>query len=119
MQTKLYPAKMTLVRSVAVTSEISNVRGARKIAVSRLEKLMVWTAIKLRIFYFALIILKKPKLVWQTFREMLRLRNNVWGGDLKKLYRVDGKYYFNMYTPGWPSKAYDQLIKAELRRRAS
>jgi MoaA/NifB/PqqE/SkfB family radical SAM enzyme len=73
----------------------------------------------LRIFYFACIILKKPALVWRLFRTMLQLRNNVWGGDLKKLYKIDGRYYFNMYTPGWPSKAYDSLIKAELRRQAS
>jgi MoaA/NifB/PqqE/SkfB family radical SAM enzyme len=50
---------------------------------------------------------------------MLHMRNNVWGGDLKKLYRVDGKLYFNLYTPGWPSKGYDNLIKSELQRRAS
>lgn len=83
------------------------------------EKSFTWFAIKLRIFYFSCIVLKKPALIWRLFKAMLQLRNNVWGGDLKKLYKVDGKYYFNMYTPGWPSKAYDELIKAELRRQAS
>lgn len=83
------------------------------------EKSLVWLAIKLRIFYFACLVLKKPAKVWRLFKTMLRLRNNVWGGDLKKIYKVDGKYYFNMYTPGWPSVAYDELIKAELRRHAS
>lgn len=83
-----------------------------------LEKTIIWWAIKLRIFYFACIVLKKPKLIWRTFQQMLRLRTDVWGGDLKKIYRVEGKYYFNQYTPGWPSKAYDTLIKGELRRHA-
>lgn len=84
----------------------------------RVEKTITWWAIKLRIFWFACIILKRPALIWKTFRAMLTLRNNVWGGDLKKMYKVGGKYYFNQYTPGWPSKAYDELIKGELRRHA-
>lgn len=83
------------------------------------EKKFIWLAIKLRIFYLACVVLKKPQRIWRLFKAMLQLRNNVWGGDLKKLYKVDGRYYFNMYTPGWPSKAYDDLIKAELRRQAS
>ncbi len=83
-----------------------------------LEKTLIWWAIKLRIFYFSCIILKRPSLIWKTFRAMLALRNNVWAGDLKKIYKVHGKYYFNQYTPGWPSAAYDELIKSELRRHA-
>jgi MoaA/NifB/PqqE/SkfB family radical SAM enzyme len=83
-----------------------------------LEQTIIWWAIKLRIFYFACIILKRPQKVWQVYKNMLHLRSNVWGGDLKKIYKVNGKYYFNQYTPGWPSKAYDFLIKSELRRHA-
>ncbi|MDN3659313.1 radical SAM protein [Ferruginibacter paludis] len=84
-----------------------------------IEKYFTWMFIKLRIFYFACIILKRPDKIISTFKTMLRLRNNVWGGDLKKMYKIDGKYYFNQYTPGWPSGAYDLLIKSELRRHAS
>jgi MoaA/NifB/PqqE/SkfB family radical SAM enzyme len=85
----------------------------------KLERTITWWAIKLRIFYFACIILKKPGLILKTFRALLNLRNNVWGGDLKKIYKIGGKYYFNQYTPGWPSRNYDELIKGELRRHAS
>jgi MoaA/NifB/PqqE/SkfB family radical SAM enzyme len=80
------------------------------------HKAIVWNLIKMRIFYFAVIILKRPALIWKTFRTMLELRQNVWGGDLKKIYKVDGKYYFNQYTPGWPGKLYDRVIKRELKR---
>ncbi|MBP6023757.1 radical SAM protein [Ferruginibacter sp.] len=83
-----------------------------------IETAITWWRIKLRIFYFACIILKSPVKVWATFKTMISLRNNVWAGDLKKMYKIDGKYYFNQYTPGWPSKAYDFLIKSELRRHA-
>jgi MoaA/NifB/PqqE/SkfB family radical SAM enzyme len=83
-----------------------------------LHRTIVWSLIKMRIFYFACLILKKPGLIVRTFRTMLALRQNVWGGDLKKIYKVDGKYYFNQYTPGWPGKLYDRVIKRELSRHA-
>ncbi len=83
-----------------------------------LHKSIVWFLIKLRIFYFACIILKRPGLIFKTFKTMLALRQNVWGGDLKKIYKIDGKYYFNQYTPGWPGKLYDRIIKEELKRHA-
>jgi MoaA/NifB/PqqE/SkfB family radical SAM enzyme len=85
----------------------------------RVEKTIIWWAIKFRIFYFACIILKWPGNIISTYKKMLALRANVWGGDLKKIYKIDGKYYFNQYTPAWPGKAYDSLIKNELRRHAS
>jgi MoaA/NifB/PqqE/SkfB family radical SAM enzyme len=83
------------------------------------ENLIVWWAIKMRIFWFACIILRNPVKIVKTFRKLLALRNDVWGGDLKKLYKVDGRYYFNLYTPGWPSAAYDHIIRSELKRHAS
>ena len=85
----------------------------------RLEKTLLWYAIKLRIFYIACVLLKKPGVIIKTFNALRKLRNNVWGGDIKKIYKVDTKYYFNMYTPGWPSKAYDNLIKNELQRHST
>lgn len=78
----------------------------------------IWFLIRMRILYFACRVLRNPKKIIRTFRTLLTLRTNVWGGDLRKIYRIDGKYYFNQYTPGWPSAAYDALIKGELRRHA-
>jgi MoaA/NifB/PqqE/SkfB family radical SAM enzyme len=82
------------------------------------EKTLIWFLIKLRIFWLACVVLKTPIKIWNTFRALLTLRNNVSGGNLKKIYKVHGRYYYNQYTPGWPSKAYDNLIKSELRRHA-
>ncbi|MEP7107685.1 MAG: radical SAM protein [Ferruginibacter sp.] len=83
------------------------------------ERNLIWFVIKLRILYFACTVLKRPGRIIRTFKALLSLRNSVWGGDLKKIYKVNNKYYFNMYTPGWPSKAYDSLVKNELRRHSS
>ncbi len=85
---------------------------------TNVEKKIVWWAIKLRLFYLTCITLQQPKKIIKTFTVMLKLRSNIWGGDLEKIHRIGNKYYYNIYTPGWPSKAYDDLIKSELRRHA-
>ncbi len=85
---------------------------------SLIEKKLVWIAMKLRIFYMACKELRKPARILKTYRSVIQLRKDIWGGELKKLYKIDGKYYFNMYTPGWPSKTYDNFLKSELRRHA-
>lgn len=100
------------------TARIKNVSLASQ-QPGGIEKTIAWWRIKFRIFFFACIVLKRPALIWKTYKALISLRNNVWGGDLKKIYKIGGKYYFNQYTPGWPSKAYDELIKSELRRHAS
>lgn len=84
-----------------------------------IEKYFIRMLIKLRLFYFAFIILKNPGKVWSTFKKLITLRDNVFGGPLKKMYKVDGKYYVSQYRPGWPSKIYDNFIKSELRRYVS
>ena len=85
---------------------------------SLLEKKIIWIAMKLRIFYMACKELRNPARILKTYKTVIQLRKDIWGGELKKLYKIDGKYYFNMYTPGWPSKAYDNIWKSELRRHA-
>ncbi len=70
---------------------------------SLLEKKLVWTAMKLRIFYLACIEIRQPKRIWTTYRSLIRLRRDIAGGDLKKLYRVNGKYYFSMFSTSWLS----------------
>lgn len=83
-----------------------------------LEKSFVFLAIKFHLFYLSCITLGNPSVIWKTFKTMLHLRKQVWAGSIVKLYRVDGKYYFNLYSPGWPSKPYDNICKNELRRHA-
>lgn len=83
-----------------------------------IEKYFIRVLIKLRLFYFAFIILKNPRKVYKIFKDLIALRDNVQGGALKKMYKVDGKYYVAQYRPGWPSKIYDAFIKNELLRMA-
>ena len=83
-----------------------------------IEKKLIWMAMKARIFYMACKELRNPARILKTYKTVIQLRKDIWGGELKKLYKIDRKYYFNMYTPGWPSRAYDNIWKSELRRHA-
>jgi MoaA/NifB/PqqE/SkfB family radical SAM enzyme len=50
-------------------------------------------------------------------RQLDEKRQAVLGkGKLKKLAVVDGQYYYDLYTPGWPSPAFDQYILGEAAR---
>lgn len=82
----------------------------------RLEKEIIWIAIRLRIFLTTLICLKSISKTIKAFRTMDAIRKQTWGGDVKKMHKVSGRYYFNLYTPGWPSAAYDRLIRNEVLR---
>ncbi|HEY2647791.1 MAG TPA: radical SAM protein [Puia sp.] len=86
---------------------------------SSLKKNLVWLAIRTRILLDTLISLKSVSKSIKAFRSLNKLRKETWGGNMKKIYKVDGKYYFNLYTPGWPSDAYDQLVRNEIRRLSS
>jgi MoaA/NifB/PqqE/SkfB family radical SAM enzyme len=115
METALAPNSF----KIKLYSENKAERITAGISTSRcsiIERNIVWIAIRLRILYLACRELKQPLIIWKTYRSLIRLRKDVWGGDLKKLYRIGGKYYFNMYTPSWPSRTYDNIWKSELRR---
>jgi len=96
-----------------------SINDSRQNRISDFERHMVLVAIKLRIFYIACITLRSYGKIIKAFRALLDLRKATWNGDLKKVYKIGGKYYFNIYTPGWPSVAYDNVIKGELLRYGS
>jgi MoaA/NifB/PqqE/SkfB family radical SAM enzyme len=80
------------------------------------EKEFVWIAIRIRILLIILTSLRSVSKSIKIFRQLNSMRKQTWGGKMKKIYKISGKYYFNLYTPGWPSKAYDQLIRNEVHR---
>ena len=84
-----------------------------------LEKWFINLAIKIHIFFITCLCLRHPKKIWKIYFTMIKLRNNIWGGKMKKLYRIDGKYYYSIYSPGWPSLQYINVIKRELQRHTS
>ncbi len=109
------PRKLTINNSREEISLQHNY-AAKNNSCSFMERKIILFLIKTRLFFMTCFMLKNPVLIWKTYKKMILLRKDVWGGNLKKVYRVSGKYYFTMYTPGWPSRAYDAVWKSELRR---
>ena len=35
---------------------------------------------------------------------------------VKKLFKIQGRYYWDMHTPGWPSKAFTKYTEGEMNR---
>lgn len=84
----------------------------------RVEKYMVNIGKQLNLFFIACITIKKPSLIIKVFKQLIQLRKNTWGTPVNKMYKVDRLYFDNLYTPGWPSLAYNNYIKDELLRHA-
>ncbi len=116
METAIVIQQPQVLKTFIDTAIIKNDPAVNTKRLGSIEKSMVHLLIKLRLLYFGFIILKNPIKVWKVFKTLIRLRDNVAGGVLKKMYKVDGKYYVSQYKPGWPSKVYDNFIKSEIRR---
>ncbi|TKK69326.1 radical SAM protein [Ilyomonas limi] len=85
---------------------------------SKLEKWLVSFCKQLTLFYLACITIKKPVQILKAYRQLMQLRRQTWGAQVHKMYKVDGRYYNNLYNPGWPSAAYNAFLKDELLRHA-
>ena len=83
-----------------------------------IERKVVWLLIRLNIFFIACKTIKSPLKILITYKTMLKLKSDFWGGQLKKIYKVGGKYYFNQYVAGWPSKVYNENLSSEIKRYA-
>ncbi|THU40983.1 radical SAM protein [Niastella caeni] len=80
------------------------------------KRLLINWAIKCNIFWLAILWLRRPGTIWKVYRKMIKTRNAIWDGNMTKIYKVDGRYHYSLYAPGWPSKAYNNVIKRELLR---
>ncbi len=98
---------------------IEQIQYKNDLQLGKLHRRFIWAMIKLKIFYLVCITLRSPALIIKTYRRLISLRTYVWGGQLNKLYKISGKYYYSQYAPGWPSKLYDKLIISELKRQAN
>lgn len=67
------------------------------------------------------------RVAWQQYRKLSKvaivlraldaLRRRILGPHrISKLAKVDGRYYWDLYTPGWPSPLFDQYFAGEMHR---
>ncbi len=85
---------------------------------SKLEKWLVSFCKQCTLFYLACVTIRKPGIILKTYSQLMQLRKQTWGAQVHKMYKVSGRYYNNLYNPGWPSAAYNAFLKDELLRHA-
>ena len=57
------------------------------------------------------------KICLQILKSLDALRRQFSGPHrIKKLVKIDGKFYYDLYTPGWPSSTYEAAIAGEMNR---
>ena len=58
-----------------------------------------------------------PKISLQILKSLDALRRQFSGPHrIRKLAKIDGKFYYDLYTPGWPSPTFDAAISGEMNR---
>lgn len=82
--------------------------GARKAAI----KALLWA----RILWLAIRTCGGPWTALSTVRAMVAERARVRRWTTTKYATVGGRYFWNLYSPGWPSKAFDLYVEHELDR---
>jgi len=115
MQTNTLSLSLANVEPVATSTPIAISNGAPGLV----KRCLVNYIIRLHILWLTVIYIKNPVTIWKIFRRMTKMRSAIWGGNMQKLFKVDGRYYYSIYAPGWPSKAYNDVIRRELQRHTS
>lgn len=80
-----------------------------------------WTMRRIRWHLFKLILghIRNPVKALGAMRRLIKIRRQYLGdAPFIKVARVDGRYYYEYNTPGWPSPAYDDYHLTELNRVA-
>lgn len=80
---------------------------------ARYIQLRMWT----RIARIAFSLTKNPRTVYTAYRNVMQLKKNFLSKQpLKKLVRVDGRYFWDLNQPGWPSRSFDQNFRWIIQR---
>ncbi len=86
---------------------------------SGLKKEWVELGIRLTILKVVLQRFKSPGKIMFVLRTLDQHRRQFLGESrIKKIVEVDQRYFWDLYVPGWPSKAFTNFIKGEVNRIA-
>src|SRR5689334_7608709 len=78
-----------------------------------IEKKLVFFIMNIETIFLACTMLKRPALIISTLRKMVQLLRSIWGRPGQRVQKINGKYYFHLYAPAWPSAARRQMIRKE------
>ena len=116
-------------QTIATLKKISPVLPAKKIVhadagikpvtpmVSGIHKKIIKTCIWINIFLCALYVMKRPLKAFKAMRQLKNLRDHSRENhSLLKYAKVDNKYYYTFYAPGWPSHAFSRYISNNINK---
>ncbi len=87
--------------------------------VTGIHKYLIGSIIKLHIVAIAFSYYLRPAKVMHVMKRLEFLRQQYMGKfKIKKLFKVDGRYYWDMHAPGWPSPAFVRYNENEMNRIA-
>lgn len=113
---------LTPASPTGVTSTIENVQFQHSVyspqrIISGLRKEIIQIFIRFTILKVLLRNYKSYKQVFKIVKEFNQIRRKVLGDRrIKKVACVDGKYYWDLYTPGYGSKAFTGFFEGEAHR---
>jgi MoaA/NifB/PqqE/SkfB family radical SAM enzyme len=85
--------------------------------ISGIRKLIIERIIWAHLGWIAFARIKNPIKAIKALRRMEALRKMFMGKhNVRKLAKANGKYYWDMHTPGWPSKAFVKYHEGEFNR---
>lgn len=99
------------------TSEIPNIIDWRPPLVNGIHKFFIGILIRFHIVAIAFKHYINPIKVIRVLKKLEYLRRQYMGDfDIVKLMIVDGRYYWDMHAPGWPSAAFIKYNEGEMNR---
>ena len=85
--------------------------------VKGLNKLVIGSFIRMTVLYIAFKNYLNPFKVISVLKKLEKLRKQYMGDyNTLKLIHVGKQYYWDMHSPGWPSKAFNKFNEGEMNR---
>lgn len=81
-----------------------------------LRTLWVRYRVRLHIFLLALRSYASLRDAVKAVRAMMHFKKEVYGGSDIKMVRCGRQYFFSIYAPGYPSRAFNDYVRSELHR---
>jgi MoaA/NifB/PqqE/SkfB family radical SAM enzyme len=100
-----------------VLSLNSQAYRASPITVHGIERIWVNLKVRITILYIAIRCYRSPGKALKAAKGIQSLVKAIYGSNkLRRAVKVDGKYYFGIYQPSFPSPLFDLFIQTELNK---
>ena len=85
--------------------------------VNGIEFIVIRILLQLRTFQIGLKSYRNPLIAIIGLKKLIDFRRSIHGNvKLNRVVKSDGRYFFALNVPGWPSKAFDQFMENSLNR---